>query len=207
MQLLSFTPFSGNTRKSQLHFVENFSFAKKKKTVTENAAIDCHRVACQVKVVELKVTWITKSYSPRGSDSVYPPPSTITQENLCRSAPDVPSPMVFPPAVSTSTVNGLTLLLCGFGAGCGAWVTTTTRRGSWERGPCTCSPPSQTPRASPARVPREPLSCRRTLWPERSGWSRLICRMWCTWLGVRNTRQCSLLIASLTFLNMQEAEW
>lgn len=39
----------------------------------------------QVKVVELKVTWITKSYSPKGSDSVYPPPSTITQENLCRS--------------------------------------------------------------------------------------------------------------------------
>ena len=38
----------------------------------------------QVKVVELKVTWITKSYSPKGSDSVYPPPSTITQENLCR---------------------------------------------------------------------------------------------------------------------------
>lgn len=27
----------------------------------------------QVKVVELKVTWITKSYSPKGSDSVYPP--------------------------------------------------------------------------------------------------------------------------------------
>lgn len=40
---------------------------------------------CQVKVVELKVTWITKSYSPKGSDSVYPPASTITQENLCRS--------------------------------------------------------------------------------------------------------------------------
>lgn len=39
----------------------------------------------QVKVVELKVTWITKSYSPKGSDSVYPPASTITQENLCRS--------------------------------------------------------------------------------------------------------------------------
>ncbi|KAM9315077.1 ubiquitin-conjugating enzyme E2O isoform 2-T2 [Pholidichthys leucotaenia] len=36
----------------------------------------------EVKVVELKVTWITKSYSPKGSDSVYPPPSTITQENL-----------------------------------------------------------------------------------------------------------------------------
>ncbi|XP_013865610.1 E2/E3 hybrid ubiquitin-protein ligase UBE2O, partial [Austrofundulus limnaeus] len=34
----------------------------------------------EVKVVELKVTWITKSYSPKGSDSVYPPPSTITQE-------------------------------------------------------------------------------------------------------------------------------
>uniref|UniRef100_A0A3B5LYZ1 (E3-independent) E2 ubiquitin-conjugating enzyme n=1 Tax=Xiphophorus couchianus TaxID=32473 RepID=A0A3B5LYZ1_9TELE len=38
----------------------------------------------EVKVVELKVTWITKSYSPQGSDSVYPPPSTITQENLHR---------------------------------------------------------------------------------------------------------------------------
>ncbi|XP_030637502.1 ubiquitin-conjugating enzyme E2O [Chanos chanos] len=38
----------------------------------------------EVQVVELKVTWITKSYSPKGSDSVYPPPSTITQENLCR---------------------------------------------------------------------------------------------------------------------------
>jgi len=39
----------------------------------------------QVKVVELKVTWITKSYSPKGSDSVYPPASTITQEHLCWS--------------------------------------------------------------------------------------------------------------------------
>uniref|UniRef100_A0A671LDJ5 (E3-independent) E2 ubiquitin-conjugating enzyme n=1 Tax=Sinocyclocheilus anshuiensis TaxID=1608454 RepID=A0A671LDJ5_9TELE len=38
----------------------------------------------EVQVVELKVTWITKSYSPKGSDSVFPPPSTITQENLCR---------------------------------------------------------------------------------------------------------------------------
>ncbi|XP_068448387.1 (E3-independent) E2 ubiquitin-conjugating enzyme UBE2O [Clinocottus analis] len=38
----------------------------------------------EVKVVELKVTWITKSYSPKGSDSVYPPASTITQEHLCR---------------------------------------------------------------------------------------------------------------------------
>ncbi|XP_055367566.1 (E3-independent) E2 ubiquitin-conjugating enzyme UBE2O [Betta splendens] len=38
----------------------------------------------EVKVVELKVTWITKSYSPKGSDGVYPPPSTITQENLSR---------------------------------------------------------------------------------------------------------------------------
>ncbi|KAL1006048.1 hypothetical protein UPYG_G00067210 [Umbra pygmaea] len=38
----------------------------------------------EVQVVELKVTWITKSYSPKGSDSVYPPPSTITQENLSR---------------------------------------------------------------------------------------------------------------------------
>ncbi|RVE76630.1 hypothetical protein OJAV_G00010700 [Oryzias javanicus] len=38
----------------------------------------------EVKVVELKVTWITKSYSPKGSDSVYPPPSTIPQEHLWR---------------------------------------------------------------------------------------------------------------------------
>ncbi|XP_035985505.1 (E3-independent) E2 ubiquitin-conjugating enzyme UBE2O isoform X2 [Fundulus heteroclitus] len=38
----------------------------------------------EVKVVELKVTWITKSYSPKGSDSVFPPPSTITEENLHR---------------------------------------------------------------------------------------------------------------------------
>ncbi|XP_035387415.1 (E3-independent) E2 ubiquitin-conjugating enzyme UBE2O isoform X3 [Electrophorus electricus] len=38
----------------------------------------------EVQVAELKVTWITKSYSPQGSDSVFPPPSTITQENLCR---------------------------------------------------------------------------------------------------------------------------
>nr|XP_061779077.1 (E3-independent) E2 ubiquitin-conjugating enzyme UBE2O-like isoform X1 [Nerophis lumbriciformis] len=38
----------------------------------------------EVKVEELKVTWITKSYSPKGSDSIYPPPGTITQENLCR---------------------------------------------------------------------------------------------------------------------------
>uniref|UniRef100_A0A673JGH6 (E3-independent) E2 ubiquitin-conjugating enzyme n=1 Tax=Sinocyclocheilus rhinocerous TaxID=307959 RepID=A0A673JGH6_9TELE len=38
----------------------------------------------EVQVVELKVTWITKSYSPKGSDSVFPPPSTITQDNLCR---------------------------------------------------------------------------------------------------------------------------
>ncbi|XP_049576139.1 (E3-independent) E2 ubiquitin-conjugating enzyme UBE2O isoform X2 [Syngnathus scovelli] len=38
----------------------------------------------EVKVSELKVTWITKSFSPKGSDSIYPPPCTITQENLCR---------------------------------------------------------------------------------------------------------------------------
>ncbi|XP_015211747.1 (E3-independent) E2 ubiquitin-conjugating enzyme UBE2O isoform X2 [Lepisosteus oculatus] len=38
----------------------------------------------EVQVVELKVTWITKSFCPKGTDSVYPPPSTITQENLCR---------------------------------------------------------------------------------------------------------------------------
>lgn len=56
-----------------------------------------------------------------------------------------------------------------FGSGCGAWATMTTRRGSWARGPCTCSPPSRTPRASPAKVLREPLFCQRTLWPKRSG--------------------------------------
>ncbi|XP_063052659.1 (E3-independent) E2 ubiquitin-conjugating enzyme UBE2O [Engraulis encrasicolus] len=39
----------------------------------------------EVQVVQLKVTWITKSYSPKGSDcSVFPPPSTITQENLSK---------------------------------------------------------------------------------------------------------------------------
>ncbi|KAJ3614259.1 hypothetical protein NHX12_017833 [Muraenolepis orangiensis] len=38
----------------------------------------------EVKVAELKVTWITQSYSPSGKDSVFPPSSTITQENLNR---------------------------------------------------------------------------------------------------------------------------
>lgn len=38
----------------------------------------------QVQVVELKVTWITKSFCPGGTDSVSPPPSIITQENLGR---------------------------------------------------------------------------------------------------------------------------
>ncbi|XP_051987103.1 (E3-independent) E2 ubiquitin-conjugating enzyme-like isoform X1 [Xyrauchen texanus] len=38
----------------------------------------------EVQVVELKVKWITKSYSTKGPDSVFPPPSTITQENLGR---------------------------------------------------------------------------------------------------------------------------
>uniref|UniRef100_A0A8C3B1L2 (E3-independent) E2 ubiquitin-conjugating enzyme n=1 Tax=Cyclopterus lumpus TaxID=8103 RepID=A0A8C3B1L2_CYCLU len=38
----------------------------------------------EVKVVELKVTWITKSYSPNGSEGVCPPASTITQEHLSR---------------------------------------------------------------------------------------------------------------------------
>lgn len=38
----------------------------------------------QVQVVELKVTWITKSFCPGGTDSVSPPPSVITQENLGR---------------------------------------------------------------------------------------------------------------------------
>ncbi|KAK2112114.1 E2/E3 hybrid ubiquitin-protein ligase ube2o [Saguinus oedipus] len=36
----------------------------------------------EVQVVELKVTWITKSFCPGGTDSVSPPPSVITQENL-----------------------------------------------------------------------------------------------------------------------------
>ncbi|XP_075418366.1 (E3-independent) E2 ubiquitin-conjugating enzyme isoform X2 [Tenrec ecaudatus] len=38
----------------------------------------------EVQVVELKVTWITKSFCPGGTDSVSPPPSVITQENLDR---------------------------------------------------------------------------------------------------------------------------
>ncbi|XP_074080597.1 (E3-independent) E2 ubiquitin-conjugating enzyme isoform X1 [Macrotis lagotis] len=38
----------------------------------------------EVQVVELKVTWITKSFCPGGTDSVSPPPSVITQENLAR---------------------------------------------------------------------------------------------------------------------------
>lgn len=38
----------------------------------------------QVQVVELKVTWITKSFCPGGTDSVSPPPSVISQENLSR---------------------------------------------------------------------------------------------------------------------------
>ncbi|XP_031207054.1 (E3-independent) E2 ubiquitin-conjugating enzyme isoform X2 [Mastomys coucha] len=38
----------------------------------------------EVQVVELKVTWITKSFCPGGTDSVSPPPSVITQENLGR---------------------------------------------------------------------------------------------------------------------------
>ncbi|XP_052052986.1 (E3-independent) E2 ubiquitin-conjugating enzyme isoform X2 [Apodemus sylvaticus] len=38
----------------------------------------------EVQVVELKVTWITKSFCPGGTDSVSPPPSIITQENLGR---------------------------------------------------------------------------------------------------------------------------
>ncbi|XP_019398363.1 PREDICTED: (E3-independent) E2 ubiquitin-conjugating enzyme, partial [Crocodylus porosus] len=38
----------------------------------------------EVQVVELKVTWITKSFCPGGNDSVSPPPSVITQENLSR---------------------------------------------------------------------------------------------------------------------------
>uniref|UniRef100_A0A8C3IWL1 (E3-independent) E2 ubiquitin-conjugating enzyme n=2 Tax=Chrysemys picta bellii TaxID=8478 RepID=A0A8C3IWL1_CHRPI len=38
----------------------------------------------EVQVVELKVTWITKSFCPGGTDSVSPPPSVITQENLSR---------------------------------------------------------------------------------------------------------------------------
>ncbi|XP_053147953.1 (E3-independent) E2 ubiquitin-conjugating enzyme isoform X2 [Hemicordylus capensis] len=38
----------------------------------------------EVQVVELKVTWITKSFCPGGTDSISPPPSLITQENLSR---------------------------------------------------------------------------------------------------------------------------
>ncbi|NXI36184.1 UBE2O enzyme, partial [Galbula dea] len=38
----------------------------------------------EVQVVELKVTWITKSFCPGGTDSVSPPPSIISQENLSR---------------------------------------------------------------------------------------------------------------------------
>lgn len=41
-------------------------------------------LTAQVQVVELKVTWITKSFCPGGTDSVSPPPSVITQENLGR---------------------------------------------------------------------------------------------------------------------------
>lgn len=41
-------------------------------------------LSAQVQVVELKVTWITKSFCPGGTDSVSPPPSVITQENLGR---------------------------------------------------------------------------------------------------------------------------
>ncbi|KAG7273126.1 LOW QUALITY PROTEIN: hypothetical protein CRUP_005454 [Coryphaenoides rupestris] len=39
---------------------------------------------CKFRVVVEEVTWITKSFSPKGSDSVFPPASTITQENLNR---------------------------------------------------------------------------------------------------------------------------
>ncbi|XP_062826705.1 (E3-independent) E2 ubiquitin-conjugating enzyme isoform X2 [Anolis carolinensis] len=38
----------------------------------------------EVQVVELKVTWITKSFCPGGTDSISPPPSLITQDNLSR---------------------------------------------------------------------------------------------------------------------------
>ncbi|KAG2460822.1 UBE2O enzyme, partial [Polypterus senegalus] len=38
----------------------------------------------EVQVVELKVTWITKSFCPGGTESVFPPPSIITQDNLSR---------------------------------------------------------------------------------------------------------------------------
>ncbi|KFP80202.1 Ubiquitin-conjugating enzyme E2 O, partial [Acanthisitta chloris] len=38
----------------------------------------------EVQVVELKVTWITKSFCPGGTDSVSPPPSIISQDKLCR---------------------------------------------------------------------------------------------------------------------------
>ncbi|XP_008638844.2 PREDICTED: (E3-independent) E2 ubiquitin-conjugating enzyme [Corvus brachyrhynchos] len=38
----------------------------------------------EVQVVELKVTWITKSFCPGGTDSVSPPPSIISQDKLSR---------------------------------------------------------------------------------------------------------------------------
>ncbi|XP_066470602.1 (E3-independent) E2 ubiquitin-conjugating enzyme isoform X2 [Tiliqua scincoides] len=44
----------------------------------------CPHVSDSVQVVELKVTWITKSFCPGGTDSISPPPSLITQENLSR---------------------------------------------------------------------------------------------------------------------------
>ncbi|XP_043944973.1 (E3-independent) E2 ubiquitin-conjugating enzyme [Protopterus annectens] len=37
-----------------------------------------------VQVVELKVTWITKSFCPGGTDSINPPPSIISQDSLSR---------------------------------------------------------------------------------------------------------------------------
>ncbi|XP_053309325.1 (E3-independent) E2 ubiquitin-conjugating enzyme [Spea bombifrons] len=38
----------------------------------------------EVQVTELRVTWITKSFCLGGADSMDPPSSVITQENLCR---------------------------------------------------------------------------------------------------------------------------
>ncbi|XP_041072899.1 (E3-independent) E2 ubiquitin-conjugating enzyme UBE2O isoform X2 [Carcharodon carcharias] len=44
----------------------------------------CPHVSDSVQVVELRVSWITKSFCLGGSDSVYPPSPVITQDNLPR---------------------------------------------------------------------------------------------------------------------------
>lgn len=142
----------------------------------------------QVKVVELKVTWITKSYSPKGSDSVYPPASTITQENLCRSVQwlihTCPLQLRLPLYTSCSCYHCLLGAVCivywyrwdfklksfsRLDLGWGVWATTTTPRGSWERGPSTYSRPKVMPHASPVMDLRVPLFCLKTPLPERCG--------------------------------------